>query len=204
MTEAQLTQQQALTDASQKLRKTGLCVCCGEKQTRSLFAMGHDARFRGTLARALAASGWDTPVSWFVGASECTQVTVREAVDAVRGTLGVDWTEKVEKSAVRSTTVRTAAPLRGSDEGASQTRGYSESYIDELIDRLERNPLVGQWGWYRAPKSPNVAFAARVQRTRRDAGSSEIDLLVVRADGSRELLIEQPSTSWLRDEGAKT
>lgn len=187
-----------MTDAP---TKTGFCACCGEP-TRSLFAMGHDARFRGILARALAQEGWDARVQWHTGVTAVVPVTVTDALAAVEALLERDWREKVEKAASRLPSLRTATSI-GAGETVQPLRNWTDEAVDDLIDRLQRNPLVGQWGWYRAPSNRSVRYPARVHRTRRDEGISAIEALIVYPDGSREVLEIQPD-NWVRDDEAKS
>jgi hypothetical protein len=168
--------------------------------------MGHDARFRGVLARALVRAGWDAPaVDWFDSPTHSTSLSVRDALSRVASLLDRDWTEKVERAASRARPVRSAA-LVGSatpEDDGQPIRDFAGERIEALMDRLESVPLTGQWGWYRAPENRSVRYSARVHATFRRLESDRIDLLVVCADGSRRVVEGVDRVCWFHDEDAK-
>lgn len=203
-------------------RLTGHCACCGAP-TRSLFAMGHDARFRGHLSRALASAGWTATVDWFADETSSQPVSVDDALDRIVALIRRDWREKVELSASRQRPVaRRAAPVgpvsppEDSDEAFARfaPRDVAAERIERLMDALDNRPRTGQWGWYRPDpqtlsKGLPARYPARVQATRRDAEeSSLIDLFVPTALSERlatSPVIERVEPSrWLRDEDART
>lgn len=200
---------------------TGHCACCGA-DTRSLFAMGHDARFKGVLARTLAAaSDWTATVPWFTGASAAELVTVEQALERVAALLDRDWTEKIESSAsriaktnvgrsVRAAVVASRVALRKSDgpdepQQPFVPRETSDEYVERLMSRLREHPLVGEWGWYR-PNGGHDRFAARVQHTNRRDGSALVSLYVPALVPGQPQVVDgvDPSREWVRDEDAKT
>lgn len=176
------------------------CACCGTP-TGSLFAPGHDARYKGVLARALAVGGWDAQIPWHACVGTTATVTVQQALDAVGELMQRDWSEKVERSASRIARVpashsqRRANPvtvaITASDRPVFVPRDFKGEAIEELMRKLAQHPLTGQWGTYRGRP-------ARVQKTRRDEGDSRIDLFV---DGA-VLELVQPDL-WVRDENAR-
>lgn len=211
---------------------TGVCACCGDP-TGSLFAMGHDARFRSRLTQTLVSAGWDGLLTWHSAAGQ-RPVSVREALEAVASTLGRDWTEKVERAASRlaRTPVSGRRPAIALSEpssdplsprpvpavtGGFEPRDFARERVDALLDRLSNVPLTGQWGWWRptaelAPRlagtDSNQRFPARVQCTHRTEGSSLIDLFCPQAfkAGLTDALVAVgcDPTTWLRDDDART
>lgn len=213
-----LTETPPTTTPAPTWRLTGACACCGSP-TGSLFAMGHDARFRGVLARALAAQGWSAELAWFTSAASSLTVSVTQALEGVSSLIGRDWVEKVEKSASRL--VRTpvsqggARPSVRPSEASSgpALRDFSTERIDALLDSLDGRPLTGQWGWWRpawgTPAGKPRRFPARVQATRRDKEQdSRIDLFcptALEAGITTALIVERVDPrEWLRDEEARS
>lgn len=185
---------------------TGACACCGAP-TRSLFAMGHDARFRGIVARSLARSGWDSAtVAWFDSPTRSAPLSPRAALAAVASLLDRDWTEKVERAASR--TVRSSARPRTGTESpqepvSADVRDFAAERIDALMARLDGVPLTGQWGWYRPSDDRHNRRSARVHATHRKDESSLVDLLVVDPDGTRSVVTGVEPTRWHHDEDAR-
>lgn len=205
---------------------TGACACCGA-DTRSLFSMGHDARYRSALARALAAEGWDAKVAWFTSNTASEMVTVRQCLERINATLNRDWTQQLELQASRAASGRTRskAPARarsnGDPAGAADgeprrrsavtsdftPRNLAQERVDELLDRLDGHPLTGQWGWWR-PANGDQRWPARVQETRRDSGDSRIDLFCPEAFKAGAItsvvVCNIEPVQWLRDEQARS
>lgn len=159
-------------------RFTGHCACCGLPGTKSLFQMGHDAKFKSLLTAALKAG---TPVRWFTAERAYDELDVQAALDRVDTLLHRDWREKVERSASRGVTRR--APSADGTRSSVLTsdfspRDFAAEKIDSLMDRLAGQPRTGDWGWWRpsGPAGRGVRFPARVQKTRRDSGDSRVDL----------------------------
>lgn len=94
-----------------------VCPCCGTP-TRRLFAPGHDARYKGQLARAVAAAGgdFDAPavLTFYIGPDSGLLVSAAEAITRVDTVLHSDWRTKIDKSVGRllSTPVRSPARPR--------------------------------------------------------------------------------------------
>lgn len=190
------------------LRLSGACACCGAPTGR-LFSMGHDARFRGNLQRALATGDWDATVTWYTGPSESAPVTVAVALAAISALVGKDWTQRVSDGATRlSRRPHSAPPVSpGALLNPDASRPFvpaetSDVYLDGLMERLSAHPLTGQWGWFRPANRDGERFSARVQKTRRDSEQdSRIDLWCPELDPH---LIELVSpVLWHRDEEAK-
>lgn len=196
----------SLTDSTGLL---GTCPCCGQPTGR-LFGMGHDARFKSRLAQAYALAGPDATLDWHTGPAVSTPVTVSDALTRVREAIGKDWAEVVAKQAARRQAGTRRAQPPSADRDVPVTppsRDWSDEKIEDLMDRLSSHPLTGQWGWYR-PAAPTeaqrtVRFPARVYRTYRDQGVYGVDLLVIRPDGRRELVLDVEARLWVRDETAK-
>jgi hypothetical protein len=163
--------------------RAGHCPCCG-RPSGKLFAMGHDARFRGLLQRALAGDkstppNWNNRVDWFVSPGCGLRVTVTDALAHVARLIGRDWAEKVASGASRlAKRPMTDAPARpvvaaGASEGAFDPSSAIESRIDDLMVRLGR-PMAGKWGWLEltglvpGELERDEPIAGRVVRTHRD------------------------------------
>lgn len=142
--------------------------------------MGHDARFRGHLIRALAAGDWTNQVDWFVDHSTALSVTVEDALAHVARLISRDWTEKVVKGASRATRRPVSAPSVVAVVGSAAHAPVSpdeprstrfvpqdviEARIDSLMERLGR-PMAGKWGWL--DDSREFVVAARVVQTHAD------------------------------------
>lgn len=179
---------------------TGACACCGTA-TGSLFAQGHDARYKSALSRALSAGGWDAPVPWFGPTQQTTTVT--GALERVQALLGRSWREKVELAASRVSSPRTRATASVS---VFTPRNLAAERVSALLDRLDGHPLTGQWGWWRPPAGGR--YPARVQATHRDDGDSRLTLYT--PDAFKAGVITSVVVShvepgqWLRDEQART
>jgi hypothetical protein len=213
-------------------RLSGHCACCGA-ETGSLFAMGHDARFRGGLQRALAAGSWDNRVDWFVDGSTHLQVTVTVALASVAALIGRDWTDKVvagaSRLARRPVTAAPSRPTLPTDRDVPATAGgfrrasdspsgefnpvdTVEERVDELMRKLGR-PMVGKWGWLDLrllidadPAAFDVPGArpARVVQTHRDP---ELDPGAWKIDvfvpGMRKTFVDVDPTNFRVDESAR-
>lgn len=202
--------------------RAGHCPCCGQPSGK-LFAMGHDARFRGNLQRALAgdrdtASNWNNRVDWFVAPGCGLRVTVADALSHIARLIGRDWTDKVAAGASRLAHKPVVAPserpsLASSDspaaDGAFDPRAASEARIDDLMRRLGR-PMVGKWGWLNltglVATVPDgaIEWPARVVRTHRDP---ELDPhawhLDVAVPALRKTFVDVAPGVFRVDEGAK-
>lgn len=137
-------------------RLSGFCACCGA-ETRSLFAMGHDARFRGFLQRALAGDkatpgNWNNRVDWFVDHSTALRVTVSDALAFINRLIRRDWTEKVATGAARiSKRPVDSAPTRivvvpEDSAGRFNPAEFTDQRVERLMRSLAR-PMTGKWGW---------------------------------------------------------
>lgn len=145
-------------------RLSGRCTCCGQAETRSLFAMGHDARFRGFLQRALAgvdvtppvSPNWNNRVDWWIDGTCALRMTITDALAAIDALIGRDWAEKVVHGASRLTRKTVSAPPSrphvptGDTSAASIPDGAFEPVearveqrMDELMARLDR-PMAGR------------------------------------------------------------
>lgn len=206
---------------------TGSCACCGTS-TGSVFAMGHDARFRGALALVIAAPGthvrvadgpdglvptlgWDQWLNWWTSPETCERVTVREALRRVGILLGRDWSTKVRESAARKgvdpgpldtpvEVVERSSTNRAprTEESEEARRARSEARIDALMESLNRRPFTGQWGFYRS--TPDAPRqSARVQATHFAEESPLIDLYVV----GRGIVSNVSPSTFTRDESAR-
>lgn len=166
-------------------RLSGRCACCGQAETRSLFAMGHDARFRGQLQRALAGTdtgrppNWNNRVDWWIDGTCALRITVTDCLTHIARLISRDWTEKVVYGASRltrktlspppvtvtlaSSTPRPPSPAPSPVPGAFEpVASYTEAQMDELMRKLDR-PMAGKWGWLTTPDGSSIA--GRVTRT---------------------------------------
>lgn len=167
-------------------RLSGRCTCCGQAETRSLFAMGHDARFRGFPQRALAgvdvtppvSPNWNNRVDWWIDGTCALRMTITDALAAIDALIGRDWAEKVVHGASRLTRKTVSAPPSrphvptGDTSAASIPDGAFEPVearveqrMDELMARLDR-PMAGKWGWLTTGDGSTIA--GRVLRTHPD------------------------------------
>lgn len=169
-------------------RLSGRCACCGQAETRSLFAMGHDARFRGQLQRALAGTdanvppNWNNRVDWWIDGTCALRVTITDALSHIATLIRRDWTDKVVHGASRLTRrtvsappLRPHVPSEGSDAASSASppapgafepaEARVEQRMDELMQRLNR-PMAGKWGWLTTDDGSTIA--GRVLRTHPD------------------------------------
>jgi hypothetical protein len=187
--------------------------------------MGHDARFRGQLNRALAAGSWDNRVDWFIDGSTALRVTVTDALAHVARLIGRDWTDKVVSGASRlAKRPVTAAPSRpslpdpspSSPSAAPSPSGdfdpvdATERRMDELMRKLSR-PMVGKWGWLDVttlidgPLVSEPSLAGRVVHTHRDpeldASRWHIDVFVPEL---RKTFIEVSPEHFRVDESARS
>lgn len=204
--------------------RTGTCPCCGASSGK-LFAMGHDARFRGQLQRALAADGdWNATVSWFSAGGVEFAVRVSDALSHIRVLVGRNWTERVAVGAARLRRGKIAPPPfdpPSPDEPARVDTGAAgdpspeqavaqsladagfvdtDRRIDALMSALNR-PLTGQWGWLVAKKGVGRT-PARVQATRHRDNDPTIDLWCPEVNGGT-VLTEVSAERWTLDWDAK-
>lgn len=209
-----------------------VCPCCGVP-TKRLFAPGHDARYKGVLARAVVAAAGDFDAALVdyrtsVIQSAADLISVTEAIVRVDAVLHSDWRTKLDKSVGRLMSTKTPRPVRehralpypladktprSPDEDTDDSerrRARAERRVDSLMETLNAHPKVGEWGWYRpaavTEAERSVRYPARVQCTYRHEGVFGVDLLIIYTDTplqTRELVLDVLPELWFRDPDAK-
>lgn len=178
------------------------CPCCGVP-TKRLFAPGHDARFKGQLARAAHEAGSfdDAKVDYFVPGvpGGPTGMTVTEAVSRVDAVLHTDWAAKIAKSVDRLAGKPSDTPVRERSRKASpskmptRSRSGSDRSLDRQDTSLDRQDI----------SDPSADAAARrerylQERARDEASRAKAD---ERVSALMDRLDSQPKTGewgWYR------